>query len=187
MKKILVFAGLVVLSPIVAGVYGVIHDQLTFTISPEYYTRFKFIQFGFISDGDLLPTEGIRIWVAGVGWMATWWMGIPIGIILGMVAFIQKDATNMWRSALHSIMITLVVAFVTGLFGLFVGFFILHPDTVSWWIPDHLKSPEDFVAVGSMHNYSYLGGLFGLAAGIFYQIRFKRKENVTYIKPDQNP
>ena len=29
-----------------AGIYGIIHDQITFTLSPEYLTRMKFQQSG---------------------------------------------------------------------------------------------------------------------------------------------
>jgi hypothetical protein len=29
------------LLPLIAGLYGALHDQLSFTIAPEYFTRFK--------------------------------------------------------------------------------------------------------------------------------------------------
>ena len=33
---------LAVIGSLIAGIYGVIHDQVTFTLAPEYFTKFKF-------------------------------------------------------------------------------------------------------------------------------------------------
>jgi hypothetical protein len=33
---------------LIAGVYGILHDQITFTISPEYFTEFKSAQFPYV-------------------------------------------------------------------------------------------------------------------------------------------
>ena len=45
MKKFLTLILIVIIAALTGGIYGAIHDQLTYTISPEYYTKFKFIQF----------------------------------------------------------------------------------------------------------------------------------------------
>ena len=54
----------------VAGVYGILHDQITYTISPEYFSKFKFDQFRYAEIG--LPD---RVFVAEIGFLATWWVG----------------------------------------------------------------------------------------------------------------
>jgi hypothetical protein len=38
-------AKMAVAGALVSGCYGMIHDQLTYAISPEYFTHFKFDQF----------------------------------------------------------------------------------------------------------------------------------------------
>jgi hypothetical protein len=64
---------------------------------------------------------------------------------------------------------------LTGLIGLVYGKFYLAHTEVSWWLPDKLVDKSSFISVGSMHNFSYLGGLTGLIAAIFYSIRQKRQ------------
>ncbi|MFT6321394.1 MAG: hypothetical protein ACJAT4_002324 [Granulosicoccus sp.] len=43
MNKFLAFLLILILAPVLAGIYGIIYDQITYTISPEYYIKFKFI------------------------------------------------------------------------------------------------------------------------------------------------
>ena len=45
MKKLLVYGVIVLLSILIAGLYGVVHNQISYTVSPEYFTKFKFEQF----------------------------------------------------------------------------------------------------------------------------------------------
>src|SRR5881394_2810515 len=68
----LAFAG-----ALLAAVYGVIHDQITYTISPEYFTKMKFVQFDYADFG--WPGRGF---VAEIGALATWWAGLFAGWFL---------------------------------------------------------------------------------------------------------
>ena len=43
--------GYAVVGALIAGVYGVFHDQITYSISPEYFTRLKFLQFHYADFG----------------------------------------------------------------------------------------------------------------------------------------
>ena len=45
-KKLIVYGLLVVIAVLFAGLYGVVHNQISYTVSPEYFTKFKFRQFG---------------------------------------------------------------------------------------------------------------------------------------------
>ena len=36
---------------LIAGLYGVLHDQLTYSISAEYFSDFKFYQFSYLDVG----------------------------------------------------------------------------------------------------------------------------------------
>jgi hypothetical protein len=58
------------LGALIAGPYGVAHDQVTYSISPEYFTRLKFQQFEYANFG--FPP---RFFVAEIGFLATWWVG----------------------------------------------------------------------------------------------------------------
>jgi hypothetical protein len=180
MKKFLVFILIIFLACLLAGAYGIVHDQLTYTISNEYYTKFKFYQFSLVEDSDVTIVPDPRLAVSLVGLMATWWMGIPIGVLLGMIGFIHADAKSMFIITMKAFLITIMVAFATGLAGLAYGFLVLGEQPASafghWYIPDNLVDFKNFIAVGSMHNFSYLGGILGLVAGGGYSV-WKRTEN----------
>ena len=58
--------GFAVTGALIAGAYGILHDQITYTISPEYFTKLKFEQFHYANFG--LPR---RVFVGEVGFLAT--------------------------------------------------------------------------------------------------------------------
>lgn len=173
MKKSLTLFLIIVITPLIGGLYGIVHDQLTYTISPEYYTKFKFYQFGLMDMGDEAIFPNPRVQVSMVGFMATWWVGIIIGIILGAVGLIHKNGRQMFSVTMRAVLLTIVIAFVTGLVGLAIGEFYL--DGTARELGINVVDVKNYVAVGCMHNFSYLGGLIGLIAGVIYSIRQKRK------------
>lgn len=183
MKKTVLLFIVVVLSPVLAGLYGILHDQLTYTISPEYFTKFKFYQFGLAEEfgnDTILPDP--RIWVAMVGFMATWWTGIVIGIGNGLVGLFQADAKTMLKTTINATLIIITVTVATGLAGFLYGRFYLAENGVDWWLPDNLINRKAFITVGSMHNFSYLGGGLGLIAGMAYQLITARKNNPHFLE-----
>lgn len=177
----MVFVIIVLLAPFLGGIYGIVHDQITYTISNEYYTKFKFIQFGLsewgggINIGTAKQPEiqliNPRLGVAIVGFMATWWVGLFIGIILGLVGFIYSDGKKMLRMTLWAILLTICVALITGFLGLFYGKCILVNDPPNWFFPSNLIDQKNFIMVGAMHNFSYLGGMFGLLVSVIFMMR----------------
>lgn len=173
MNKFLTLMLIVLTTPLVAGAYGIVHDQLTYSISPEYYTEFKFYQFGLKGFADDSATAFPRLAVAQVGFMATWWVGLFSGIILGLVGLRHGDSKLMLRATARATMLMLIIAFGLGLVGLAIGFLIPADPGPSWRIPDNLVDRTSFIAVGSMHNFSYLGGLVGLIIAVVYSIRLK--------------
>ena len=71
--------------------------------------------------------------------------------------------------------LTTGIALLTGLVGLIYGKLFLVENPPNWFLPDNLIDRGRFVMVGSMHNFSYLGGLIGLMVGIGYSMKQKRK------------
>jgi hypothetical protein len=121
-----------------------------------------------------------RAQVSTVGFLATWWMGPPIGMVLGLVGFIHSDAKKMFWITMQAIGVTVIVAFITGLFGLALGYFYLSGTDLNWWFPANLINKKAFITVGSMHNFSYLGGLLGLVTGIIFIMRKKEKPSTEF-------
>ncbi len=157
-KKLLFFCSAFVLTPVIAGAYGALHDQLSFTIAPEYFTRFKYAQFGFEPEwfGGHRPT------VAVIGFLATLWVGALIGLFLGGTALLQPDVSSMRMAIVRGVGVTLGVAAVCALAGLAYGWFFLERPPPGWFLPPGVLDPHAFLSVGSMHNASYCGGVLGL-------------------------
>jgi len=169
MRKFGVFAGMVFIAIILAGLYGMLHDQVTYSISPEYFTKFKYRQFDF----DPLAFGGDRQTVAVIGFLATWWMGLIIGLPLALLGLIFSDYRTMRATITKAIGVVFMIAILFGIAGFFWGKYYLINKGVNWWMPDNLINRNDFIIVGSIHNFSYLGGIAGLVSGIIYMIRKK--------------
>ena len=60
-----------------AVVYGVIHDQVTVRVCLEYFT---------IGHPPLIRTTSPTLLALAWGVVATWWVGLPLGVILAMAA-----------------------------------------------------------------------------------------------------
>ncbi len=170
MKKIGVLLLSILLTPVLAAVFGVLHDQVTYTFSPEYFTMFKFEQFGFW-EHKLYGEK--RVLVSMVGVMATWWTGLIIGIVYGFVGLIHADHKIMIRKIGWSLLITLIITILFTCIGFVTGYFFLSEKQLTWHLPEDLPDKKSFITVGTMHNCSYLGGLFGLIAGLVYLVRNK--------------
>ena len=127
MNKIAALILICVLTPIIGAIYGVIHDQITYSISEEYYTKFKFIQFG-LEDwglghnvGTLTSPEIIleqpRFGAAIIGALATWWVGLIIGVFLGIIGLFHRNGKEMFKVTTKAIAFTIGIALCTGLAG----------------------------------------------------------------------
>lgn len=155
-------------SPIVAGLYGILHDQITYTLAPEYYTHFKYPQFR-ISE-HLQNRVGVGI----VGFMATWWVGLLLGLVFGLMSlFLQKTPMDMLSITTRCIAYTLIITAILGVIGYFIGRFAMNAQHPAYWFPAGVTDPQRFLAVGMVHNLGYLGGLAGLAVGIFLQLKYR--------------
>jgi len=173
MKKIGIFILIVIISTLLASLYGALHDQVTYTISSEYFTVFKFDQFGYNDWGN----ENPRATTALIGVLATWWFGLYVGIFQGLIGLIHKTPRLMFKYAFKAILITLGVTLLFGVIGYLVEKFssATYPDCC---FPYTIKDGKSFKIVGSIHNYGYTGGEIGALLGIVYQIIMKRKTHV---------
>ncbi|HEY0977001.1 MAG TPA: hypothetical protein VGE21_05980 [Flavobacteriales bacterium] len=158
MRKLLVLVAAVPFLCLIAGLYGALHDQLSYTISPEYFTKFKYGQFGFEPQW----FGGHRATVAVIGFLATWWVGLIIGLFVAGTALFQPDARRMRTAILRATRIVFGVAVICALIGLATGWWFIRDLPAGWYLPDDVVDRHAFLSVGSMHNFSYGGGLLGL-------------------------
>jgi nitrate reductase gamma subunit len=130
-----------------------------------------------MGDEAILPNP--RAYVALVGFLATWWMGAVLGFVLSLVGLVHSDWKTMFTVTIKAFFVTMGLSFITGIIGLLYGHFFLtnkpKESFDNWFIPDNLIDFTSFISVGSMHNFSYLGGVIGLVAGVIYSMRQRKK------------
>ena len=108
-----------------------------------------------------------------IGFLATWWFGLIIGLFQSLLGLRHKNHNLMFKYVFRSILITIGVTIVFGCIGFMVGNF------QDWAVanccfPYEIVHKKNFVIVGSIHNYGYVGGLIGALCGFAYQL-FNRK------------
>ncbi len=146
---------------LVAGVYGVVHDQITFSIGPEYFYKFKFQQFAYADFG-----LHDRIFAAEIGFLATWWVGMIVGWILAKRCLPGQDRPVASKQIIRGFCIVFAAGFLAAVGGYLYGLFQGPEADYSAWrrfletrgVTDHWS----FLRVAYIHNASYLGGLVGL-------------------------
>ncbi len=169
MNKLLLTPVLLLLACLFAGVYGILHNQITYTVSPDYFHQFKFIQF------NIHPTWHSRIGAASVGWMASWWMGLIIGLCLLPIGLLLSESKYA-AAMLKAFIVVSITALIIGIGALIYAYFTLTPENVPQIVfKFQPNDPVAFWRAATMHNFSYIGGLIGMFTGIIYLL-YKRKQ-----------
>lgn len=181
--------------PFAASLFGILHDQITYSISPEYYTHFKFLQFEFTYSHSTAVSKP-RVLVALIGIMATIGFGLLTGLIVGSFGFWMKKRSPSLRIKLQSLMVVLKITLITSLIGfgigqlvisgIFIDFIISIPALIGGQggspelteAAHQVKDIKSFFLVGLIHTFSYIGGFAGIAYACFYQYRQSKKNIV---------
>lgn len=174
--KIKLFLFIILLTPLICGTFGILHDQITYSLSEEYYTRFKFIQFGLIEKQGMTLQMNHRIGAVIVGFGATWWVGIFIGLFYAITLMFFKSTENLYKLFYKTVAITFAITIITSFAGYIYWKLFLQNEPPNWYLPETVIDADSFLCVGSIHNFSYLGGGFGLMVGMLYLIIQKGKE-----------
>lgn len=145
---------------VIAGGYGIVHDQITYSISHSYFTEFKFHQF---ASNDPRPLLGShfpnpdRIFVAVIGFLATWWVGLFAGWFLARASIRPNGGHPNIRQIASHFSVIIGTAVLFGVTGYLWGI----------WRPKFSSEfSTDFMLVGQIHNFGYLGALVGLVAAL---------------------
>lgn len=152
---------------VVAGLYGALHDQISYTIAPEYFTNLKFRQFAYADFG--WPP---RLFAAVVGFLATWWVGLIAGWFLARAGLAEVPMPARRSCAVKAFTIVLVVTPVIGVIGTLLGVAVTRSSDLSGW--SDLQQALDindlpaFVIVAYLHAAGYLGALVGFILSIVY-------------------
>jgi hypothetical protein len=156
LTEALQFLAIVILCILVCITYGVLHDQITARICVEYFT---------VGHPIIIETTDPTILGCLWGVIATWWVGVLLGVPLAIVARAGKRPKRSAASLLPLIGILFVgnavFAALAGCVGYIAatnGWVRLSP-SLAERVP--LEQHVPFLVDLWAHNASYIGGLFG--------------------------
>lgn len=162
-----------------AVLYGVVNDQITLTLSPEYFTVFKRSEFYPLLQALGLEDAPVRIEALVVGTAATWWFGGILGIVLsltGNAGRSQRLSTRAYVGAIGMVMcVTVVVSVISGLIA-YIAEPWVNPSVTEWPFLDGITAIRPAFAVGWWHNGAYAGALAGT---IWACLRVRRQRLTT--------
>jgi hypothetical protein len=159
---------------LIAACYGVVHDQITYSISPEYFTLLKFRQFHYADFG--FPS---RVFVGEIGVLATWWAGFIAGWFIARIVVARRPELSPLPYAIRGFALMLGATLLAGVLGYAYGLtFEIRPETSELARYASLLGATDvpaFTRVAHIHNAGYLGALIGLiTAALHVTIRLRR-------------
>jgi hypothetical protein len=164
MAKCILFPLLLAAACLVAGAYGALHNQISYTVSPDYFHAFKFDQFRIPEN-----LQG-RVGASIVGWHASWWMGLLIGVPVLLIGLIMPDGRTYLTRCLVAFGVVAATALIVGLGALvWASFTISESSLPGYWYPG-VADKVAFARAATMHNFSYLGGFIGIITGSLYLI-----------------
>jgi hypothetical protein len=152
--------GMAFVGAIVAGAYGILHDHITYSIGPEYFTKLKFKQFHYADFG-----MGERVFVSCIGFLATWWVGFIIAWFLSRRLIPNQPRRVAFRGIFKGFAIVFTFGLIAGIGGYLYGVWLGPSADYSGWLSIirrfKISDTWAFVRVAYIHNASYLGGLVG--------------------------
>jgi hypothetical protein len=147
---------IILLSILSAVVYGILHDQVTARVCVEYFT---------VGHPPVFPTESPTLLGLGWGIIATWWVGLLLGIPLSLCARVgsapRLSAGDLIRPVAARLASMGALALIAGLTGYTLvkdsGF---HLDYIA---ASRLSESKQrlFIACWFAHLASYLFGFLG--------------------------
>jgi hypothetical protein len=158
--RYVIVAGFLLITPVLGGLYGALYDQLTYSISPEF----------FINVRDLNPASSSPRWeVAKIGFLNTWAIGLFLGAVLSFAGLIHENAQQHIRITTQSFVLPLVLAFLFALLGMAMPCQDSNPQL------SNIQDQPAFLCVLRMNNYTKVGGIIGMIFGLGWQVwKYKR-------------
>jgi hypothetical protein len=174
------FLQIVTLCVAIAILYGIVHDQVTARICVEYFT---------IGHAPIFGTDDPTLLGLGWGVLATWWVGVMLGVPLALVARIGRWPKRTVASLIKPLLILMLVSAFFALAAGMVGSLLASRGFI--WLIEPMASAvprEKHVAFLTdlwAHNASYTAGFVG---GGFLMLRVwfdRRAQSRTALAPLQ--
>ena len=158
----------------IALLYGVVNDQITVRISPEYFLYGKGLADVVDAHPERLPWEAAK-----VGLKATWSVGLMVGVVI-LLANNPKPGWPQWRYRRLMRCMPWVITSAMGCAALLgiaghTGALALFSEDFRQMLLHNEYHPYCFMAAFGIHLGGYIGGLGGMIAAVVYIRRSRRK------------
>jgi hypothetical protein len=174
------FLKIVLLGIVAAVVYGILHDQVTARVCVEYFT---------IGHPDVFHTNDPTLLGLGWGVIATWWVGLILGVMVGAAAQVGPLPPVSARDLIRPIAVMMVCVGLLALVAGGVGFLLAQQGTV--WLVGELahRVPQEkqvpFVADLWAHLASYGFGFLGGVALVVQTLLVRWQRHVAQLRTRQ--
>jgi hypothetical protein len=162
---------IILLAIIAAVTYGIVHDQVTARICVEYFT---------IGHAPIFGTEDPTLLGVGSGILATWWVGLFLGVPAAAAARLgswpKRDARWLLKPIVVLMLASACGAFLAGIAGWWLAsrkiVFLVGP------LADEVPTEKHvaFLIDGFAHTASYGFGFLGGLALMGYILVSRRKD-----------
>jgi hypothetical protein len=148
--------GIVLLSMLAAVTYGICLDQVTARVCVEYFT---------VGHPPIFGTEDPTLLALGWGMIATWWVGLVLGVGLAIAARASSRPKRAVRELIRPVIVLMVATGLCALIAGIVGWVLALNGIVHLVGPLARDLPADkhvpFLADLWAHSASYIAGAVG--------------------------
>jgi len=136
--------------------YGIVHDQITIRVCPEYFT---------VAHPHIFNTDSLTLIALGWGIVATWWAGLAAGILFALAARIGLPQKLTWRRFVPPAVVLSIVMGACATLAGFIGHWLSStgqiPSVQAWGLMLPVEKQPAFMADLFAHSISYLVGGVG--------------------------
>lgn len=170
-NRLLESAKIVALCIFASIVYGILHDQVTIRLCPEYFTKWAF-------HADVFSHPNLTVVALFWGFAATWWVGLLLGIPIAFVSTTRDAGWWTWRQLVKPLFVFITLLSFCAAVGYFISMwtsFQVNPYALNYF-PDSEAELSTFSRVLVTHNVSYIGGAIGglVLVGFVWKRRSKQ-------------
>jgi uncharacterized membrane protein YedE/YeeE len=161
--------GIVVMCILAAVSYGIVHDQITARVCIEYFT---------IGHPPVFNTDDPTLLALGWGIIATWWVGLMLGIPLALVSQVgsrpKRSVRSLVRPIAHLLLVMASAALTAGIVGWLLArngaVFLVGPIADSVPAERHALYLADLWAHSASYFVGFIGGVL-----VFVQVWRSRR------------
>jgi hypothetical protein len=166
------FFAIVALCVLAAVTYGVLHDQVTARICVEYFT---------IGHPPIFGTDDPTLLGLGWGMLATWWVGVILGLPLAAAARLGKRPQQSAASLIRPLAVLMIVSALCAALAGYIGALLARAGWILLLEPLASEVPRakhvGFLADLWAHGASYISGFIGAGVMILHVWRRRRSKS----------